>query len=118
MQYGKITKGKNTNGHAERLKKAGYVVEDKEKFIQVETNGFVEGDIDISTTAKLTTAAQSLISEKKLWSYATRFITEGGKIKHSIMAASVLGELSCLMAKPIKAGVNKGADLSTVLKGL
>jgi hypothetical protein len=92
-----------TQDHVSRLMSKGYEVRVEDGVIVIPCNGFhdVEEVVDATSMEKLIGFFRTLIQNKKLVSYSTKFKFEDGKVLSAPFNLSRLGELTAFVAKPV-----------------
>lgn len=98
-----IKKNKNTAQHVENLRKLGYEVAENDEVIRVQCSGVHEEPVDMTDAEKAAATISEIVAQKKVFSYATRFLFEGYENPlFGGVACGQLGKLSCLVTKKEK----------------
>jgi len=106
--------GRNTEGHDEILRAAGYEVTEKDGNYIVTANEVVEGEVDVSTPEKAKALKDEMVANKAVFSYSTRFHLPNGKVLSGIMACRPLGKFSALITKAPRTQTKKASALDEV----
>lgn len=87
---GQIKLNNKTSNHPESLRSQGYKVDVNDGVATVEGTSVVEGPVDLSTPEKAVKSFQTIVREKQLCTYGTRFLFPDGKTRFSFPAILAL----------------------------